>query len=558
MSRADLANNQYSAGRPTRRHHQQGGGQGRDTGRAELPAGLQRAEQPVALPGAPRSAGGRDTRSTPTTSRSTRSWVSNAESIGRCGVRLSAARHRPIRDLSHIDARKESIVIVAVSVAEDPPHPARPARRRRRAAAPSVGRLAVRRADGALRPGAVRPSAPAGSADVGIRLAVAEWQPRRRTCRRTTTQAVSNRFFVDSVVFTMKYTVLATVLLIGLGLGLALLVQESTRWKVVATSGFPGAQRYGAGVGVPSLLRPLLSAGRALGSGHEPLRLVRSWARPNAALGSTLFLIVWRFAGFYMLLMLVGLQNIPVELYEAAWMDGASRWQSFRRITLPLLRPTLALSTVLCVTGSLLAFEQFYILTKGGPDNSTITIVAADLQRRLPGSERPRGCGGPLGDGRWWFWWWSTWSSCAPSAVRTRTEEHGELSRPAPDDPPSALSPSRSPAGSRAPPRTTIAGLALRTPYWVFTTALAVIFLFPVVWTAVSSVSPQAGTSQAKGWGFGNYDSLAHYQAGVWRYLANSLFVSGLTVAPHAGHLAARRLRVRPVPLPRHATRSSC
>src|SRR4030095_15619039 len=96
---------------------------------------------------------------------------------------------------------------------------------------------------------------------------------------------------------------------------------------------------------------------------------------PNMALGSTLFLIVWRYAGFYMVLMLVGLQGIPAEVYEAARIDGATRWQLFRWVTLPLLRPTLALTTVLCVTGSLLAFEQFYILTKGGPDNSTITIV---------------------------------------------------------------------------------------------------------------------------------------------------------------------------------------
>jgi multiple sugar transport system permease protein len=80
-----------------------------------------------------------------------------------------------------------------------------------------------------------------------------------------------------------------------------------------------------------------------------------------------------------------------------------------------------------------------------------------------------------------------------------------------------------------APP-TRIAGLALRTPYWLFTAALAVIFLFPVVWTAVSSVSPQAGTSQSTGWGFGNYNSLGSYQAGIWRYLGNSLFVSVLTV----------------------------
>jgi multiple sugar transport system permease protein len=76
-----------------------------------------------------------------------------------------------------------------------------------------------------------------------------------------------------------------------------------------------------------------------------------------------------------MLLMLVGLQGIPADVFEAARIDGASRWQIFRHVTIPLLRPTLALTTVLCVTGSLLAFEQFYILTKGGPDNSTISVV---------------------------------------------------------------------------------------------------------------------------------------------------------------------------------------
>ena len=84
---------------------------------------------------------------------------------------------------------------------------------------------------------------------------------------------------------------------------------------------------------------------------------------------------MWRYAGFYMLLMLVGLQSIPGDIYEAARMDGANRWHTFSKITIPLLKPTLALTTILCVTGSLLAFEQFYILTKGGPDNSTITVV---------------------------------------------------------------------------------------------------------------------------------------------------------------------------------------
>ena len=85
------------------------------------------------------------------------------------------------------------------------------------------------------------------------------------------------------------------------------------------------------------------------------------------------------------------------------------------------------------------------------------------------------------------------------------------------------------PAKKAAPP-TTIGGLALRTPFWVFSGAIAVIFLFPLVWTAFSSVSPHPGTGQVDGWGLGNYVTLAHYQAGIWQYLANSVFVSGLCV----------------------------
>ena len=76
-----------------------------------------------------------------------------------------------------------------------------------------------------------------------------------------------------------------------------------------------------------------------------------------------------------MLLLLAGLQSIPTELEEAARIDGARRGQVFRYITLPLLRPTLALVLVFSVAGSLLAFDQFYIMTNGGPSNSTITAV---------------------------------------------------------------------------------------------------------------------------------------------------------------------------------------
>ena len=69
-----------------------------------------------------------------------------------------------------------------------------------------------------------------------------------------------------------------------------------------------------------------------------------------------------------------------------------------------------------------------------------------------------------------------------------------------------------------------------RTPYFVMTGGLAVIFLFPLVWASVSSVSPQGGTAQTDGWGFNNYETLAGYQAGIGQYILNSVLVSGMTV----------------------------
>jgi multiple sugar transport system permease protein len=78
--------------------------------------------------------------------------------------------------------------------------------------------------------------------------------------------------------------------------------------------------------------------------------------------------------------------------------------------------------------------------------------------------------------------------------------------------------------------RSPAARIVFGIPYAVLTTALAIMFLYPLIWTAVSSVAPRAGTSQPEGWGFGNYAALANYQAGIWVYLGNSAFVALLTV----------------------------
>jgi multiple sugar transport system permease protein len=193
------------------------------------------------------------------------------------------------------------------------------------------------------------------------------------------TDITDSTLFWPAVRFTLLYTAIVTVVLLGLALLLALLVQESrpgtgffrTVYFLPGALGLASASLLFWGMYSPTtgpLSRPL----EKLGLVDDPVSFLGT---PTSALLSTVFLVVWKFAGFYMLILLVGLQRIPHELYEAARMDGASRGQIFRAITLPLLRPSLALSLLLCVTGSLLAFDQFFVLTKGGPDNSTVTVV---------------------------------------------------------------------------------------------------------------------------------------------------------------------------------------
>jgi multiple sugar transport system permease protein len=189
----------------------------------------------------------------------------------------------------------------------------------------------------------------------------------------------SDRLFWPAVGFTIQYTVIVTVLLIGLGLIMALLVQESGRWSGLLRTVF--LLPLAVGLAAASLLfwgfysnqiGPLNPMLQGAGLIESPISFLGT---PTNALMSTVFLIVWKFAGFYMLILLVGLQAIPQDVYESAALDGAGRWSTFRHITVPLLRPALALSLILAVTGSLLAFDQFFLLTKGGPDNTTVTIV---------------------------------------------------------------------------------------------------------------------------------------------------------------------------------------
>lgn len=98
-------------------------------------------------------------------------------------------------------------------------------------------------------------------------------------------------------------------------------------------------------------------------------------AEPELAMAAILVVVVWKYFGFHMVLYVAGLQQIDRSLYEAARIDGASVWQTFTRVTVPLLAPTIRLSVFFAILGSFQLFDLVMPLTKGGPSNSTQTMV---------------------------------------------------------------------------------------------------------------------------------------------------------------------------------------
>ena len=95
----------------------------------------------------------------------------------------------------------------------------------------------------------------------------------------------------------------------------------------------------------------------------------------NLALISLVLLSVWRWTGYYAIIILAGLQGVPRDLYEAATIDGANRWQSFTRITLPLTSPAIFFVIMISMMSSFQVFEQMWVMTEGGPEDATISIA---------------------------------------------------------------------------------------------------------------------------------------------------------------------------------------
>jgi multiple sugar transport system permease protein len=185
--------------------------------------------------------------------------------------------------------------------------------------------------------------------------------------------------FIHSVVFTLLYTAIVTGPIFLLGYAMAVLVRSNRVGATFFRTAFFLPFIIGlATESFMALLELQPDSGAAdyvlakIGLAHATTAWTVDY---GLALTAICVIVTWFAAGLTMMLLMAGMQGIPVELYEAADADGATWWQKETRITLPLLRRSIALSLIISVIGSFLAFNQFYILTEGGPGTSTQPIV---------------------------------------------------------------------------------------------------------------------------------------------------------------------------------------
>jgi multiple sugar transport system permease protein len=185
--------------------------------------------------------------------------------------------------------------------------------------------------------------------------------------------------FWRALEFTAKYTLVLTPILMGLGFALALLTVENTPLKrLTRTIVFLPVV---IGLSSSSLLwfwlldEQVGPLNKLLVDLHVIREPIVWFATADLAFWAVVISITWKVVGFGMVLFIAGIQSINPDILEAALMDGASYWGRVRLIILPLSRRVLLLTTLVSAIGSMLAFDQFYIMTSGGPRGQTFTAV---------------------------------------------------------------------------------------------------------------------------------------------------------------------------------------
>src|ERR1700694_4232744 len=183
--------------------------------------------------------------------------------------------------------------------------------------------------------------------------------------------------FLQAALTTTIFVVFGTVLNLAVGLAAAVALNRAIRrFRAVFRVGYylPVVSSI---VAVAVIWRFLFNADFGVVNGVLQIFGIKGpdWlGNPTLAVAIIVALMVWRNFGNAMIIFLAGLQGIPNDLYEAARIDGANRWQEFRSITLPMLRPTVLLLTVITTIGFLQLFEEPFVMTQGGPLNKTLSV----------------------------------------------------------------------------------------------------------------------------------------------------------------------------------------
>ena len=190
---------------------------------------------------------------------------------------------------------------------------------------------------------------------------------------------LQDKQFWTSLIFTLKYALFVTPCLFILAFILALLVNGAFRGvnlfrtlyfaPVVISMTCCSMVWLWIYNDLYGVMNYILQAGGLIDS---PILWMNS---AKTSLPAVIFMVTWKMSGFSMLIILAAFQGVDDQVYEAARVDGAGWIAQFSKITLPIIKPQVALALIMSVTGSVLAFEQFSIMTKGGPSQLTTTSV---------------------------------------------------------------------------------------------------------------------------------------------------------------------------------------
>lgn len=190
-------------------------------------------------------------------------------------------------------------------------------------------------------------------------------------------QVISDRLFWKSILNTLKFLAVHIPLQIVIALALAEILNQKIRFRGFFRAAF-FMPVVVSGVVVTIMWQQLLG----FESGIINRLLVMAglgkvgWLiDPEIAMISIALMATWKNVGLYVILFLVGLQTVPKQYYEAADLEGASHWQKFTRITIPMINPTIFMVIILSTLGGFSLFIEPYIMTGGGPLNSTLSAV---------------------------------------------------------------------------------------------------------------------------------------------------------------------------------------